>query len=67
MQGIAQAARSMLSSIGRKIHRVREDREMTRLAMQHNAVNLAQGFPDFAAPAGDYKLESGHGSDRRRR
>ena len=26
-------------------------REMTRLAMQHNAVNLAQGFPDFAAPA----------------
>jgi aminotransferase len=26
-------------------------REMTRLAIQHNAVNLAQGFPDFAAPA----------------
>lgn len=25
-------------------------REMTRLAMIHNAVNLAQGFPDFAAP-----------------
>ena len=25
-------------------------REMTRLAMQHNAVNLAQGFPDFPAP-----------------
>jgi aminotransferase len=25
-------------------------REMTRLAVQHNAVNLAQGFPDFAAP-----------------
>lgn len=25
-------------------------REMTRLAMQHDAVNLAQGFPDFAAP-----------------
>lgn len=24
-------------------------REMTRLAMEHNAVNLAQGFPDFAA------------------
>jgi aspartate/methionine/tyrosine aminotransferase len=23
---------------------------MTRLAMEHNAVNLAQGFPDFAAP-----------------
>ncbi len=25
-------------------------REMTRLAMEHNAINLAQGFPDFAAP-----------------
>jgi len=24
---------------------------MTRLALRHNAVNLAQGFPDFAAPA----------------
>ena len=25
-------------------------REMTRLAVQHQAVNLAQGFPDFPAP-----------------
>ena len=25
-------------------------REMTRLAARHNAVNLAQGFPDFPAP-----------------
>jgi aspartate/methionine/tyrosine aminotransferase len=25
-------------------------REMTRLAFQYNAVNLAQGFPDFPAP-----------------
>jgi len=25
-------------------------REMTRLAMKYNAVNLSQGFPDFAAP-----------------
>lgn len=25
-------------------------REMTRLAMQHDAINLAQGFPDFPAP-----------------
>src|SRR5262245_42709472 len=25
-------------------------REMTRLAMEHNAINLSQGFPDFAAP-----------------
>jgi len=26
-------------------------REMTRQAMVHGAINLAQGFPDFAAPA----------------
>jgi aminotransferase len=26
-------------------------REMTRLALRHNAVNLSQGFPDFPAPA----------------
>jgi aminotransferase len=25
-------------------------REMTRLAQQHGAINLSQGFPDFAAP-----------------
>src|SRR5580658_1038712 len=25
-------------------------REMTRLALEHNAVNLAQGFPDFPSP-----------------
>ena len=25
--------------------------EMTRLANKHNAINLGQGFPDFAAPA----------------
>jgi aspartate/methionine/tyrosine aminotransferase len=25
-------------------------REMTRLALEHKALNLAQGFPDFAAP-----------------
>src|SRR6195256_4522122 len=26
-------------------------REMTRQAMHYDAVNLAQGFPDFSAPA----------------
>lgn len=26
-------------------------REMTRLAARHQAVNLAQGFPDFPAPS----------------
>src|ERR1700687_4814189 len=42
-------ARRMLSA---KAERFTESviREMTRLAMKHNAVNLAQGFPDFAAP-----------------
>lgn len=25
-------------------------REMTRLAIAHDAINLAQGFPDFPAP-----------------
>jgi aminotransferase len=36
----------------RRTHSITESviREMTRLAMQHGAVNLAQGFPDFPAP-----------------
>ena len=35
-----------------RTHRFTESviREMTRLAFQHKAVNLAQGFPDFPAP-----------------
>jgi aspartate/methionine/tyrosine aminotransferase len=35
-----------------RIHGIVESviREMTRLALQHGAVNLAQGFPDFPAP-----------------
>src|SRR3970040_1522895 len=39
--------------LSRKAGRFTESviREMTRLAMQHEAVNLAQGFPDFPAPA----------------
>jgi len=43
-------ARSMLSA---KAEKFTESviREMTRLALKHNAVNLSQGFPDFAAPA----------------
>src|ERR1043166_1205206 len=37
----------------RRIERFTESviREMTRLAMQYGAINLAQGFPDFPAPA----------------
>ncbi|HZS71815.1 MAG TPA: aminotransferase class I/II-fold pyridoxal phosphate-dependent enzyme [Candidatus Acidoferrum sp.] len=47
---VAQAARRMLSA---KAEQFTESviREMTRLALRHNAVNLSQGFPDFAAPA----------------
>ena len=47
---MAQVARRMLSA---KAEQFTESviREMTRLAMKHNAVNLSQGFPDFPAPA----------------
>jgi aspartate/methionine/tyrosine aminotransferase len=47
---IAQISRRMLSA---KAGQFTESviREMTRLALQHNAVNLSQGFPDFPAPA----------------
>ena len=45
---VATAARRMLSA---KTESFTESviREMTRLALQHDAVNMAQGFPDFAA------------------
>jgi aspartate/methionine/tyrosine aminotransferase len=48
--GRAAAVSSRLSA---KAERFTESviREMTRLALQYNAVNLSQGFPDFAAPA----------------
>src|SRR5260370_10869604 len=47
---MAQISRRMLSA---KAEQFTEPviREMTRLALKHNAVNLSQGFPDFAAPA----------------
>ncbi len=40
------------SPISRKAQQFTESviREMTRLALEHGAINLAQGFPDFAAP-----------------
>ena len=46
---MAQMARRMISV---KAEQFTESviREMTRLAMKHKAVNLSQGFPDFAAP-----------------
>src|SRR6202790_4383506 len=47
---VAIAARRLLSA---KTESFTESviREMTRLAMQYNAVNLSQGFPDFPASA----------------
>ena len=46
---MAQISRRMLSA---KAEQFTESviREMTRLAMKHDAVNLAQGFPDFPMP-----------------
>ena len=47
---MSQVARRMISA---KAEQFTESviREMTRLSMKHNAVNLSQGFPDFPAPA----------------
>lgn len=44
-------------SIAERTERFTESviREMTRLAAEHNAINLAQGFPDFPCPE-DLKL-----------
>jgi aspartate/methionine/tyrosine aminotransferase len=46
---MAEISRRMISA---KAEQFTESviREMTRLAMKHGAVNLSQGFPDFAAP-----------------
>src|SRR6202140_59998 len=46
---MAQISRRMLSA---KAEQFTESviREMTRLALKHGAVNLSEGFPDFAAP-----------------
>src|SRR5256886_12499887 len=46
---MVQISRRMLSA---KAEQFTESviREMTRLALKHHAVNLSQGFPDFAAP-----------------
>jgi hypothetical protein len=43
---------SLRSHVSEKASRFTESviREMTREALQHGVVNLAQGFPDFAAP-----------------
>jgi aminotransferase len=50
MADVALRSKQFLSD---KVERFTESviREMTRQAMLHGAVNLAQGFPDFPAPA----------------
>jgi aspartate/methionine/tyrosine aminotransferase len=52
------APESTMAAIGRRMLSGKAEqftesviREMTRLALKHGAVNLSQGFPDFAAPA----------------
>jgi aspartate/methionine/tyrosine aminotransferase len=49
---MAEAAFQQKSFLSGKVEHFTESviREMTRQAMLHNAVNLAQGFPDFPAP-----------------
>ena len=41
-----------MTQVSTRLHGLRESviREMTRLAIEHNAINLSQGFPDFAPP-----------------
>src|ERR1041385_4090592 len=49
VEQVSKRARQLISG---KAERFTESviREMTRQAMLHGAINLAQGFPDFAAP-----------------
>jgi len=60
---MAQIGRRMLSA---KAEQFTESviREMTRLALKHHAVNLSQGFPDFAAPAAELKTTEQGPADR---
>ena len=51
----------------RRLSKLREStiREMTRLALEHGAINLAQGFPDFPPPpevlaAAHAAIDAGH-------
>lgn len=48
----AMASANTSARLSEKAARFTESviREMTRLALAHNAVNLSQGFPDFGAP-----------------
>jgi len=48
----AQYAHTDITRMARRVHPIGVSifSEMTRLAMEHQAVNLSQGFPDFPAP-----------------
>ncbi len=50
---VATSAPAERASLSSKVSQFTESviREMTRLAIAHGAINLAQGFPDFPAPA----------------
>lgn len=51
--GFQRVGHSQRKKISSKAEQFSESviREMTRLALQHEAVNLAQGFPDFSCPS----------------
>ena len=53
MSDSSRETRSARRRLSTKVERFTESviREMTRQAMLHGAINLAQGFPDFPAPA----------------
>jgi aminotransferase len=50
--GFTASPAARRSPISQKAQKFTESviREMTRMALEHDAVNLAQGFPDFPAP-----------------
>ena len=50
VSGINRASRSLTTSERASGLAESVIREMTRLALQHGAVNLSQGYPDFPAP-----------------
>ena len=52
MSSSTQYSPDDLSRMARRVQGIGESifSEMTRLAIEHNAVNLSQGFPDFPTP-----------------
>ncbi len=53
MHSAGQRSASDLTRMARRVHPIGVSvfSEMSRLAVEYNAVNLSQGFPDFPAPA----------------